>query len=344
MSAENKSFVREIILERPGRLDTELRASSEKDLQYLSRNSWKTLFHRGKVTDTNGRKMRGGMAIKAGTTVRIELPVPELGILPCTIDEAPDAAPVWENIDFLVWNKESGVPTLPVFPWETRTCVNQIYSYLLRENEYTAEDFRHLSKPPYLDGGLVQRLDNFSSGLVLAAKNIETKKQMQSMIENHEITKEYLVVVMGQFPDSWCGEREVYILPEKNGLTRIFGAVDTASNGVPNSVSVENCVATSIELELLGLGKNHSLLRVRTCSGQRHIVRAALSGLGYPLSGDHQYQTDLQIELDASGSTNFLLHAHSLAWESGGENTEFSVQAPEKFLSFCAQAGIEYEL
>lgn len=98
------------------------------------------------------------------------------------------------------------------------------------------------------ESGLVQRLDFYTSGIMLAARNRETWEKFHEMFINKEITKTYLALLEGNILRDF--EEETY------------------------------------SIKLIETQNGNSLVRFRTKYGDRHVVRKSCATLGYPLLGD----------------------------------------------------------
>ncbi len=330
-----KSFVREITLLNSGRLDRELRSSSKGDLCYLSRNSWRTLFSRGLVVDVEGRKLRAGQTAEAGKVVRLLLPSPALGFLPFTGEIEFDERVVAETDEFLVWNKSGALPTLPNYPWESNSTLNQIYSMFLSRDDGSVDNFVTCSDIPNYEGGLVQRLDNQSSGLLIVAKERMVKERFQSLISSHQIQKSYLVIVLGECSELDSHSSRFSVHAEKDGKTlvkeSIAGAITKPNSRVVNDLEFSEVDA---EINVLSVNRGYALVQVKIQTGQRHVVRAIMASLGYPLTGDEMYQNQEQVLSDSARRGKFYLHAHRLLWQDADSQYTYSTNPPDDFIAF----------
>ncbi|MCC6932736.1 MAG: RluA family pseudouridine synthase [Deltaproteobacteria bacterium] len=154
-----------------------------------------------------------------------------------------------------------------------------------------------------LEGGLVQRLDYYTSGLIIAAKDKNTWYALHEDFLAHKIKKEYLALVEGA-PS-----------PE-------HGAIDTFLNLGTNFVTVEtsekpNLVRAKTDYRVLVTMRNeandYSVICASTEFGKRHQIRAHLAYLGHPLVGDELYGSKLSLSNFHSikhSDNGFLLHAN----------------------------------
>ena len=110
------------------------------------------------------------------------------------------------------------------------------------------------------ESGLVQRLDFYTCGLMLAAKSTEAWNALRLMLKKNQINKSYLALVEG--------------LVEKNELI------------INNPIEKHEACS---RVALIKTFARQSLVRVSGQSMRRHQVRIHLSQAGHPLVGDSQY-------------------------------------------------------
>jgi len=157
---------------------------------------------------------------------------------------------------------------------------------------------RFTEKP--LEGGLIHRLDNDTSGLLLFARHSESYRWLKALNQEGAIEKYYLALVEG-------------IAPRRGQNAR---PVAHAKN--PRKMVVSRDVATSrklsarpalTEFRRVAAFAAHSLLLVKIRKGKRHQIRVHLADLGYPIVGDALYGTPNQ-----GLAARQLLHAYKIAF------------------------------
>lgn len=291
--------------QKADRLDRILREQNASP--WMSRQAWEKALESGLV------RVNGRVARKAGEQVSpqalVSVDLPELGLKA----EEPAPRPVWENPDgsLAVFYKEAGIPTHPIYPWESGSFANRLEQFA----QGAGRAFASLAAPPSLEGGLLQRLDRDTSGLITAAFTPEAKALYRKVFSG-EVSKGYWAIVSG----SVSGAKQVYF-PQSTGpkvAARLEGR--------------EGDVKVQFEVRVLAGSGAHSLLEVRTSQGLRHVVRAGMSALGSPLVGDALY-----------GGSNLApfhqLHAQSLKIPGF---SEISASAPQSFLDCAERLGLHY--
>lgn len=291
--------------QKADRLDRILREQNVSP--WMSRQAWEKALESGRVNVDGRVTKKAGEQVKETSLISVDLP--DLGLHA----EGPAALPLWENSDatLAVFYKDAGIPTHPIYPWESGTLANRIEAFALS----SGRPFAELASPPSLEGGLLQRLDRDTSGLVTAAFTPEAKALYRKVFSG-EVSKGYWAIVKG----SVAGTRQVFF-PQSSApkvLARLAGR--------------EGDVKVEFELKVLASAGGFSLVEARTSQGLRHVVRAGLAALGAPLVGDALY--------GGSGEMPFhQLHAQSLKIPGFSEIT---ASAPQSFLDCLEKLGLHY--
>jgi 23S rRNA pseudouridine1911/1915/1917 synthase len=126
--------------------------------------------------------------------------------------------------------------------------------------------------------GVAHRLDKETSGLVVIAKDEETRLLIKDLFKKRMVVKKYLALVGGDLP--MVGDMNMPIGRNKYFLGRF--KVDV--NGKP--AVTEFRVLKKIKID----GKTCSLVEVNLKTGRTHQIRVHFSYLGWPLVGDKMYK------------------------------------------------------
>jgi 23S rRNA pseudouridine1911/1915/1917 synthase len=262
-------------LEQSGqRLDRFLRHA----LPHVSRAGLREVFGRGQVR-VNGHTASKGADVSAGDRVEVSGLSADPGPAP---DSSVELHIVYEDSWLIAVDKPAGLPSHALRPGEHHTVVSGL---LVRYPELQGVGYSAL------EPGLLHRLDNDTSGILLAARSEESFERLRAAHERGEFCKRYLALVAG------------HAKPE---ASRAFLRADRRKvvvRGEPFSG------ARSIESRIVS-SMNHgpfSLVCVEVALAARHQVRAHLAHLGHPIVGDPLYGGPSWTGLD-----RHFLHASEL--------------------------------
>lgn len=163
---------------------------------------------------------------------------------------------------------------------------------------------------------LAHRLDRDTSGCLVIAKKRSALRAFQALLrDNHEIDKQYLTLVKGQWQG---GKRRIEAALRKNVLSSGERVVRVSEDGKPSlSIFIPETIFTDC-----------SLMRVRLVTGRTHQVRVHAQYAGHPIAGDDKYGDDAFNRLMAGrGLKRLFLHAAEMRFTLPGEAT-IHVQAP----------------
>ena len=225
-----------------------------------SRSQVQNWIRKGCAT-VGGAAVKTGFRLRPGDTVALEIPwTPPPEPFP---EEIPLDV-IYEDADIAVINKPAGMACHAGAGLQSGTLVNAL---LCRMGPIEAGD---PERP-----GIVHRLDKFTSGVIITAKNNFSHRLLARQFKSREIKKEYIALVHG-----------VPSPPE--------GTIDLAIGRDPNNrkkMSVRarhkrNAVTHYAVKESFGFA---ALLDIRIETGRTHQIRVHLAAKGYPVAGDFLY-------------------------------------------------------
>lgn len=278
----------------------------------------------GAVLTEEGKRLAPGDPVREGQVIELRFPGEPLGVGLIPADKAADLLFLNKQKNFSLFFKERGVSTVPLRPWVKDCFANQVAARLEQEGLMSALSFSLLAEAPLLEGGLLQRLDKDTSGLVSVALTREAKALFRDEFSGGRVEKEYLALVEGSCPP---GE----------------GAFHLSAQG-KERVRARPGEGAALRWELLAKSETHSLLKIKTADGQRHVVRACLASLGFPLAGDLLYGAS-----EGYGLKGHMLHASSLYFTSSQIRERFAlperffVSPPSGFLLSLKACGVEFK-
>ncbi len=210
--------------------------------------------------------------------------------------------PVYVTDDFLVYDKPSGIL---VHPNKT-------------QSPYTLlDEIRHHSGQ---DANAVHRIDQETSGLILASRHKDAERYLKNAFEQKRISKSYLAWADGRIDDDFKVEAPIRVNQDYSQTKhKVFVDFDRGKEA-----------KTLFEVLEYDTKKDATLLRCIPLTGRTHQIRIHLFHVKHPILGDPIYTTTFDVtttyleeELSAkdrlyyTGAPRLMLHAQTLEFEYG---------------------------
>lgn len=203
----------------------------------------------------------------------------------------PDSL-VFENQDFLVINKPSGIP---VHPTVDNSCEN-LKSLL--DEKMKAEVF------------VTHRLDIPTSGLIVYAKTKEFQKKFNFYLKNRQIQKLYRCLVHKKYEGPLILKH--YMEPSPRAPKRL------------SKEPIKDWIFCELHIQRQELTKEgNSILTIELITGRTHQIRSQLSYEGYPIVGDQLYGSS--VLLGDGSFEQIALQACSIVFLSDSQNYSFQI-------------------
>lgn len=177
---------------------------------------------------------------------------------------------VYEDENFIIVNKPRAMPVHADDKGRTDTLIDRIKSYLYKTGAYSPA-----SEQSFVPA-LCNRLDQNTSGLVIAAKNAAALRLMNEKIRNHELKKFYLCITEG-IPPKTEGEAVSFLIRHEK-IVEVSGSKTDGAKLIRTKYKVLDTDT-----------KNRALVEIELLTGRTHQIRAQMSYLGCPLEGDVKY-------------------------------------------------------
>jgi 23S rRNA pseudouridine1911/1915/1917 synthase len=229
---------------------------------------------------------------------------------------------VHEDAILIAVDKPGGMPSASLKAGETNT----VASWLIEKHPELSD----LTKGE-IEAGLVNRLDNDTSGIVIAAKTPTAYDDLRGQFAEGSVDKEYIALVVGSPPDS--GKIEVPIAHHPKKARKMVACESDGRarewKGRPASTSFR--VMRRFEIaDDEGSRFDYALLAVSISTGVRHQIRVHMAHIGCPIAGDRLYQNPKKRASDRLGLGRHFLHASKLAitHPETGERVKFESPLP----------------
>ena len=282
-------------------------------LPQYSRSRIQDWIKEGRVL-VNGARERASHAVREGEGIEVEPAQPP------PLHAAPEAIPLtvlYEDEDVVAIDKPAGMVVHAGAGVHSGTLVNALLHH-----------FESLSGVGgALRPGIVHRLDRYTSGVLLVAKNDAAHQRLAAQFSGRQVEKIYLALVHGTVErDTGRIDRPIARDPVRR--TRMTARLDRGR-------------AAWSEFRVLRRFDRFTFLEVRIGTGRTHQIRVHLSSIGYPVAGDTVYGAPAKVEgMPPLG--RYFLHAHRITFErpSTGEAIAVVSPLPDDLQSWMARLSL----
>jgi 23S rRNA pseudouridine1911/1915/1917 synthase len=283
----------------------------------LSRSQIKA---RGAVIRVNGAEAKFSRPLKEGDELEVlwteEAASPELAEdIPLSI--------LYEDDRVVVVDKAQGMVTHPGAGNRRGTLANALLFLARREAAGPKAEGAAVSavRAP-ARGGIVHRLDKDTSGVIIAAKDLEAQVFLADQFKERQARKEYLAIVRGAaLPDS--GRISDRLGRDRRDRKRFASVAEGGKAAVTEYKVLARWVGVSSG------GASYALVSLRPRTGRTHQLRVHIAGLGAPIVGDPIYgRPDARFP-----EATLMLHAYKLRILLPGrsEASLFKAPVPRRF-------------
>ena len=168
---------------------------------------------------------------------------------------------VYEDKDIIVVNKPYGILSIATTKKEDKTMYKEVSSYIKKSN-------------PKAKIYIVHRLDKDTSGLLVFAKNMNTKLILQNNWDNLVKKRSYIAIVEGEV------EKEKGIIKSYLKETKAFLVYSTNSKDGKLAIT---------EYRKVFSNKQYSLLDINIKTGRKNQIRVHMKDINHPIVGDKKY-------------------------------------------------------
>ncbi len=272
----------------------------------LSRSKIQTMIEEKKVW-VNQNPVKSSYSVKENDVVEAEEYQEEIMDLK---PEKMDLDIVYEDDDLLVVNKANGVVVHPAIGNPSGTLVNGLLYHSKNLSSINGE-FRP---------GIVHRIDAFTTGLLVVAKNNKAHESLAKQLEEKTTYRKYVALVWG-IVSADTGTIDAPIGRDLNDRKKMAVTDINSKNAVTH-------------FKVLKRFSNTTLLELQLETGRTHQIRVHMDYIGYPIVNDPVYGRRKKI--DDSGQ---CLHAKELGFlhPTTGEYMGFTSELPPCFCQIVEQ-------
>jgi 23S rRNA pseudouridine1911/1915/1917 synthase len=248
----------------------------------------------------NGEPRRASYLVHSGDAVDVEPagPVP--------LHAAPEEIPLtvlYEDQDVVAIDKPAGMVVHAGAGVHSGTLVNALL-----------HRFGSLSRAAgELRPGIVHRLDRYTSGVLLVAKNDAAHQRLAEQFASRQVEKTYLALVHGNIKQE-RGRIEKPIARDPKQRVRMTARLARGR-------------AAWSEYRVLRRLQGFTLLEVRIGTGRTHQIRVHLASIGHPVVGDRLYGAPAKISGQPT-LPRYFLHAHRIKFAQPSTGKPVTIESP----------------
>ena len=265
-----------------------------KQMNHKSRNSVKSILSRGQVVVNGQVSKQFDDPLQPGDVISIKDRVVPTDIKLRGINI------LFEDDDLIVIEKNAGLLTIATDTEKEHTAYKEL-TYYLRKTQPKRKLF------------VVHRLDRDTSGLLIFAKNKETKEKIQQTWHQSVPERRYLALVEGHV---------------ENGDTITSWLTDSKNHIVHSSPTNNGGKKAITHYQVAKTNKYFSLLDVQLETGRKNQIRVHMQDIGHSVVGDKKYGAT------SNPIRRLGLHAYLLKFVHPKTNQllTFETEVPKSFI------------
>lgn len=251
----------------------------------------------------NDKSIKNSYLLKKGDVIEISDYEEEM---PSIAAEDMNLDIVYEDDDVIIVNKENGVVVHPAVGNANHTLVNGLMYHSKKLSDVNGS-FRP---------GIVHRIDAYTTGLLMIAKNNEAHDFLAKQLEEKSTTRKYVALVWGVIEND-TGTIDAPIGRDRQDRKKM-------------AVTDQNSKKAITHFKVLKRYKNATLIELKLETGRTHQIRVHMNYIGHPVVNDPVYGRRKKID-----ETGQCLHAKTIGFihPRTKKYMEFDSELPECFLN-----------
>lgn len=252
----------------------------------------------------NGDSKKSNYKISVSDIIIVRTPKPKK-----TITE-PEDIPldiIYEDNDIIIINKPKHMVVHPAPGHLSGTVANA----LLYHCKDSLSGINGIMRP-----GIVHRIDQDTTGVIVACKNDNSHRCLAEQLKEHSITRTYHAIVINHLKEEE-GTIESTIGRNPVDRKKMAAGVKNGKNAITHYKVLDN------------LNNKYTYIECHLETGRTHQIRVHMASIGHPVLGDSLYgPTKCPFNLEGQ-----VLHAKTLGFihPSSKEYVEFEAPLPEYF-------------
>lgn len=208
---------------------------------------------------------------------------------------------IYEDPDLVVIEKQSGLLTVPAGPDRREKTAQKIVD----EYVYAKDGRSHAY--------VCHRLDQYTSGILIFAKNSQVQQLMRDSWNSYVVERRYMAICEGK-PEKMEGEVRSYLV--ENSAMKVYSTNDPEKG----KLSVTRYTVNKV------VG-DYSQIDIQILTGRKNQIRVHMSDLGCPVAGDKKYGAQ------SNPCGRLMLHNYVLQFihPVTKENLRFELPLPKNF-------------
>jgi 23S rRNA pseudouridine1911/1915/1917 synthase len=270
-------------------------------LERVTRSHVQSL-NRGGAIRVNAIQEKDGYRIRGSETIEVEMNLPSSTLQP----HAMPLAIVYEDDALAVVEKPAGIVVHPGAATGNNTMVHGLLFHFQKLSGAAGP-----ARP-----GIVHRLDKWTSGLLIVAKDDWTHAALSRAFQERRIHKTYIALVHGKLPQPAA---DIALSIGRHPAIRTRMTAQPARGRSALSA-----------YRVLEEFKGFSLLEVKIMTGRTHQIRVHLSAIGHPVVGDNVYGESRlrEFEKKFGAPGRYFLHAAELRFTHPKTEVNLQFQSP----------------
>ena len=268
-------------------------------LPQYSRSRIQEWIRNGRVL-VNGAAARASYLLRGGEAIQVE------PAEPAPLRAAPEEIPLtilYEDADVVAVDKPAGTVVHAGAGVHSGTLVNALLHRFGALSAVGGE----------MRPGIVHRLDRYTSGVILVAKNDAAHRKLAAQFSGRQVEKVYLALVHGAVKQE-SGSVDRPIARDPVHRTRMTARL---RDGRP----------AHTEYRVTARLPGFTFLEVKIGTGRTHQIRVHLASIHHPVAGDTLYGAPAKVE-GRPPLGRFFLHARRIRFHQPTTGEEVAVESP----------------